>query len=88
MEAKRRPGFWKPYISGALGGLAGGATSLLSGLNPITGAVSGAKQGYDTHEGIRKKYNISWLGKKKKKGKKAKKTTKKRKTTKKKKSKK
>jgi outer membrane lipoprotein SlyB len=64
-----RKGWWKPLISGA-GGAAIGATAAFagSGGNPvavISGAVSGAKKGYEVHEDIRKKFNIPWLGKKK-----------------------
>ena len=66
---KRREGWWKPFISGAVGGLVGGGAGFLtSGGNPvaaISGAVAGADKGFKTHENIRKDFNVPWLGKKK-----------------------
>lgn len=64
----RRKGFWKPYVSGALGGLVGAGVGLASG--GISGAIQGGRSGasgaYNAHESIRKKYNVPWLGKRRK----------------------
>ena len=69
-----REGWWKPLITGAVSGLVGGGAAFAaSGGNPvavISGAVAGAEKGYKVHEDVRKKFDIPWLGKKKKKGRK------------------
>lgn len=66
-----RKGWWKPLVTGAISGIVGGASGFVaSGGNPVaavTGAVTGAKKGFDVHEDVRKKFNVPWLGKKKKK---------------------
>ena len=61
----RRPGFWKPYLTGTLTGAAATIPALATGNIPaaISSALAGGKAGYNVHEEIRQKYNIPWLGK-------------------------
>lgn len=67
--ANKRKGWWKPLISGFGGGAIGATVAFgASGGNPaaiISGAVAGAQKGYEVHEEVRKKFNVPWLGKKK-----------------------
>ncbi len=61
-----RKGWWKPFVSGAIGA----GVSIYKqhkegkGINLGT-VVEGAKQGHALHENIREKYSVPWMGKKK-----------------------
>lgn len=63
-------GWWKPIVSGISTAAAAG---LLTGsINPKA-LLHAGKAGYDTHQRIKEKYNIPWMGRVKKKSKKSKK---------------
>jgi hypothetical protein len=64
-----RKGWWKPYVSAAVGAAGGLASGLFAGgptpiglAGAMTAATAGAKKGYDLHESIREKYNVPWMG--------------------------
>ncbi len=64
-----RKGWWKPYVSGAVGAGLGIARGVVeSGGNPIglvgavTHGIAGGKAAYALHENIRNKYSVPWMG--------------------------
>ncbi len=66
-----RKGWWKPFVSGAIGAGISAYKQHKEGKGiSLSGVIEGAKQGHALHENIREKYSVPWMGKGKKRGKK------------------
>ncbi|MES2875509.1 MAG: hypothetical protein V4708_17425 [Bacteroidota bacterium] len=62
-------GWWKPMLSGLTAGAAAGVAQMplvaAGGLPSIAPIFSAMKYGYNKHEEIKEKYNVPWMGRKK-----------------------